>query len=59
MSPALVTVLSWSCILTVVSALLGAATANGFQMSVTGAQSKSLPDFQVTNIQVCDSRLHY
>ncbi|XP_071104679.1 BOS complex subunit ncln-like [Haliotis cracherodii] len=32
-------------------ALLGAATANGFQMSVTGAQSKSLPDFQVTNIQ--------
>ncbi|XP_070210935.1 BOS complex subunit NCLN-like [Littorina saxatilis] len=32
-------------------ALLSSATANGFQMVVSGAQAKALPDFQVTNIQ--------
>lgn len=36
---------------TAVDALLGAATANGFQIVVNGAQSKSLPDFQITNLQ--------
>ena len=34
-----------------VPALLSSATANGFQMVVSGAQSKALPDFQITNIQ--------
>ena len=34
-----------------VAALLSSATANGFQMVVNGAQSKALPDFQITNIQ--------
>lgn len=33
-------------------ALFSAASANGFQMVVTGPQSKPLPDFQITNIQV-------
>lgn len=32
-------------------ALFSAASANGFQMVVTGPQSKPLPDFQITNIQ--------
>lgn len=32
-------------------ALLSSATANGFQMVVNGAQAKSLPDFQITNLQ--------
>ncbi|XP_029639648.1 nicalin [Octopus sinensis] len=32
-------------------ALLSAASANGFQMVVSGAQAKALPDFQITNIQ--------
>ncbi|KAL5003981.1 hypothetical protein ScPMuIL_017437 [Solemya velum] len=36
---------------TAVEALLSAATANGFQMVINGAQSKSLSDFQITNIQ--------
>lgn len=30
---------------------MSSATANGFQMVVNGAQSKSLPEFQITNIQ--------
>lgn len=34
-----------------VEALMSGASANGFQMVVSGAQSKSLPDFQITNIQ--------
>ena len=34
------------------SALLGSASANGFQMVVTGSQAKSLNDFQVVNLQV-------
>ena len=34
-----------------VPALLSSATANGFQMVVNGAQSKAMPDFQITNIQ--------
>ncbi|XP_076103650.1 BOS complex subunit ncln-like [Mytilus galloprovincialis] len=32
-------------------ALMSGASANGFQMVVGGPQSKSLPDFQITNIQ--------
>ncbi|KAL8588571.1 hypothetical protein ACOMHN_059525 [Nucella lapillus] len=32
-------------------ALLSSATANGFQLVVSGAQAKALPDFQITNIQ--------
>lgn len=32
-------------------ALLSSATANGFQMVVSGTASKALPDFQITNIQ--------
>ena len=31
---------------------MSGANANGFQMVVGGPQSKSLPDFQITNIQV-------
>lgn len=34
-----------------VEALMSGASANGFQMVVGGPQSKSLPDFQITNIQ--------
>ena len=34
-----------------VEALMSGANANGFQMVVGGPQSKSLPDFQITNIQ--------
>ncbi|CAH1797520.1 unnamed protein product [Owenia fusiformis] len=32
-------------------ALLGAAWANGFQLVVNGPQSKSLPDYEIANIQ--------
>lgn len=32
-------------------ALMSGASANGFQMVVSGPLSKSLPDFQITNIQ--------
>ncbi|KAJ8303862.1 LOW QUALITY PROTEIN: hypothetical protein KUTeg_017445 [Tegillarca granosa] len=32
-------------------ALMGAATANGFQMVINGANSKALPDFQISNLQ--------
>ncbi|XP_041365252.1 nicalin-1-like [Gigantopelta aegis] len=32
-------------------ALLGAATANGFQMYVNGPQAKSMPDFQIVTLQ--------
>lgn len=34
-----------------VEALLGSATANGFQMVVSGGQSKAMSDFKVANLQ--------
>ena len=34
------------------SALLGSASANGFQMVVNGASPKAMEDFKVVNIQV-------
>ena len=37
------------------SALLGSASANGFQMVITGSQAKPLNDFQMVNIQVGSS----
>ena len=41
------------------SALLGAATANGFQMYVNGPQAKSMPDFQIVTLQVICPRSHF
>ena len=35
-----------------VLALLGAASANGFQLVTSAVQSKAMSDFQITNIQV-------
>ena len=35
-----------------VVALLGASSANGFQLVTSGAQSKAMSDFQIVNIQV-------
>lgn len=39
--------------------MLSAASANGFQMVVSGAQAKALPDFQITNIQVLVYSFYY
>ena len=36
----------------IISVLLSAATVNGFQLLVSGPQSKALNDFQIVNIQV-------
>ncbi|KAL4227382.1 hypothetical protein ACF0H5_012824 [Mactra antiquata] len=36
---------------TAVEALFSSASANGFQMVMTGTQAKALSDFQITNIQ--------
>ena len=35
-----------------VAALLGASSANGFQLVTSGAQAKAMSDFQIVNIQV-------
>ena len=40
-----------------VAALLGASSANGFQLVTSGAQSKAMSDFQIVNIQVNKNRM--
>ena len=46
------------CVIDVFSAvLLHTATANGFQMVTSGAQSKAISDWAITSLEVRDAEL--